>query len=425
MIEELIEKNNSILSNLYAEKEKIISKTESDLTDNFEIKDNDNLEIILEAKANTVIDKMVDEIKKNQSQEISRIESRFKELESKIDNRPLNNEVFVDEELKNKISSLEEAISNSFKSLTKLNEDLVNYLDERLNENDNSFNQIIKKFEEGKQEIRNEIIAQSNSLRQQMKMLNNDEIELYKAELENYTNQLKKAQSKISELEVKYQNANNEVLDKDRIILGQEFKIEHIEELIDNLNLQIDSFVEEKNELINMMTNKLDYLGKLEAPEKGEFIELETDNLETNKFQKIIVDETSNMIQEKFKELKDNFEDYANEIKLTFDAINKEQNELTNNQITNKKENDENILTIENRFKNIEKIIFKNENSDSNSDDKNLELQKINQYDDNTLKLLNDNILFYVDELERRKKEIEIFYKKIRSLKNYLDNKSN
>ena len=218
---------------------------------------------------------------RNQSQEISRIESRFKELESKIDNRPLNNEVFVDEELKNKISSLEEAISNSFKSLTKVNEDLVNYLDERLNENDNSFNQIIKKFEEGKQEIRNEIIAQSNSLRQQMKMLNNDEIELYKAELENYTNQLKKAQSKISELEVKYQNANNEVLDKDRIILGQEFKLEHIEELIDNLNLQIDSFVEEKNELINMMTNKLDYLGKLEAPEKGEFIELETDNLET------------------------------------------------------------------------------------------------------------------------------------------------
>ena len=131
------------------------------------------------------------------------------------------------------------------------------------------------------------------------------------------------------------------------------------------------------------------------------------------------------MIQEKFKELKDNFEDYANEIKLTFDAINKEQNELTNNQITNKKENDENILTIENRLKNIEKIIFKNEKSDSNSDDKNLELQKINQYDDNTLKLLNDNILFYVDELERRKKEIEIFYKKIRSLKNYLDNKSN
>lgn len=425
IIEEIIEKNNNILSNLYAEKEKIISKTESDLTDNFEIKDNDNLEIILEAKANTVIDKIVDEIKRNQSQEISRIESRFKELESKIDNRPLNNEVFVDEELKNKISSLEEAISNSFKSLTKVNEDLVNYLDERLNENDNSFNQIVKKFEEGKQEIRNEIIAQSNSLRQQMKMLNNDEIELYKAELENYTNQLKKAQSKISELEVKYQNANNEVLDKDRIILSQEFKLEHIEELIDNLNLQIDSFVEEKNELINMMTNKLDYLGKLEAPEKGEFIELETNNLETNKFQKIIVDETSNMIQEKFKELKDNFEDYANEIKLTFDAINKEQNELTNNQITNKKENDENILTIENRLKNIEKIIFKNENSDSNSDDKNLELQKINQYDDNTLKLLNDNILFYVDELERRKKEIEIFYKKIRSLKNYLDNKSN
>ena len=258
-----------------------------------------------------------------------------------------------------------------------------------------------------------------------MKMLNNDEIELYKVELENYTNQLKKAQSKISELEVKYQNANNEVLDKDRIILSQEFKLEHIEELIDNLNLQIDSFVEEKNELINMMTNKLDYLGKLQAPEKGEFIELETDNLETNKFQKIIVDETSNMIQEKFKELKDNFEDYANEIKLTFDAINKEQNELTNNQITNKKENDENILTIENRLKNIEKIIFKNENSDSKSEDKNLELQKINQYDDNTLKLLNDNILFYVDELERRKKEIEIFYKKIRSLKNYLDNKSN
>lgn len=423
MIEDLIEKNNTILSDLSIEKEKILSKTEKDLSANFNINDNDNLEIILEAKANTVIDKMIDEIKKTQSEEISKIESRFQQLENKLDAKQNNN--LLDGELKNKINSIEDMISNSFKSLAKVNEDLVNYLDERLNENNDSFNQIVKKFEEGRQEIKNEIIAQSNALKKQMALLNNDEIELYKSELQNYSNKLKKAQAEISELEAKYQNSNNEILDKDRIILGQEFRLEHIEELIDNLSLQIDSFVEEKNELINLMSDKLDYLGKLEAPEKDEFIELESDNLETNKFQKIIVDETSNMIQEKFKELRSNFEDYANEIKLTFEAINKEQNELTNNQITNKKENDENILTIEKRLKNIEKFIFKNESKNSNSNDNNLELQKINQYDDNTLKLLNDNILFYVDELERRKKEIEIFYKKIRSLKNYLDKESN
>ena len=90
--------------------------------------------------------------------------------------------------------------------------------------------------------------------------------------------------------------------------------------------------------------------------------------------------ETLKIIDQSFTNLTDNLINKIYEINNNIDKLNKEINEI------NKK-----------KF---------------NMD------QKINQNNKYTLKSLNNNILFYINEQEKRKNEISLFYEKLNELKN-------
>lgn len=298
----------------------------------------------------------------------------------------------------------------AFDSLENKNKELLIEIENKVDNND-TFNKLIQKFEEEKEQLKNEYLNETNNFKEYILSLKNQEIDKYRNQLEKLEKQLNDLKNANNE----YSKINNEKnilintlsLERDEAVEWKENSLIKYKEKIDSLGnqiesliFQIDSFQEEKEVLFETMLDKLKYIDKLNNPSsEDDFIELETDNISTEKFKKIISDDTIKIIEEKFDLLRENLSQDLNQI------INEIQ------ELKDKKNIDN-----ENKTNELHDLLKENINDYESSD-----YEKMVKNSEITLKLINDNILNYVYESERRKKEIDIFYKKIRNLKNSIE----
>ncbi len=371
IISDLIDKNKKALSNLFNDKENLIKKYK--LNNNLSSNNDYDSDILVDIKSNAIFDKLVNKLKTTFNNEIDLLNSKFINLQAKIldsySNKNRDDQNLVDDfneediktinEIISKISILEENLERAFDALENKNKELLNGITSLVSEN-YVYKQIVDKFDKQKGLIQEEYDKQKENFKDYILNLKNTEIQGYKDKL----NKLEKEVNKLRELNEK------EIFDQ----------LDSLDNYIEMLMLQLNSFQEEKHILYNEMIDKLNYVDKLGNPTSSdEFISLETDNMYSGKFKDIVGKDTIRVIEEKFDTLKEN---------LIVD-LNK-------------------IITEINELK--EKWL---------SDD--TKLQKMNKNSDSPLKLINDNVLFFIDELERRKSEISLFYKKINNLKEIVE----
>lgn len=438
-LKELFVKKDQYIENLNIEKP--IQENNDKINESKEDINSNDIELLVEAKVNLVIDKLIDELKTNQNNEISLLNKKFEDLnnqiiakqkenisklvneqsdeindysislnENNLVSEMSNEDAEVVNEIIDKLTLLEENLKYAFDSLENKNKELLIEIENKV-DNEDAFNRLVQKFEEEKEQIKNDYINETNNFKEYILSLKNQEIDKYRDQLvmlEKQLSDLKNSNNEYSKINnEKNTLINNLTFERDEAIEWKENSLVKYKEKIDTLGtqiesliFQIDSFQEEKEALFQMMLDKLNYIDKLNNPiSEDDFIELETDNISIEKFKKIISEDTIKIIEEKFDSLRENVSQDLNKI------IN-EIHELKENKSANK----EDVISQ------IKDML----NSNSNAIESN-EFEKMIKNSEITLKLINDSILNYVFECERRKKEIDIFYKKIRNLRNSIE----
>lgn len=372
IIADLIEKNKKALNNLFKDKENLIKKYRLDNEydySNYEFKDS---ELLVDLKSNMIFDKLVNKLKTTFNNEIDLLNTKFTNLQAKILDAYSNKEkdqnlveAFDEKDLETineivaKIGILEQNLGAAFNALENKNKELLNGITSLVSEN-YVYKKIVDKFDGQKEFIKKEQDLEKENYKNYILNLKNDHVQSYK-------DKLNKLQGEVDKLK---QLGEAEISDQ----------LDALENNIEILMLQLDSFQEEKHTLYNDMIDKLNYVDKLRMPNSlDDFISLETDNLASDKFKNIVGKDTIRVIEEKFENLKEN-------LILDLNKIINELNDLKQKWL---------------------------------SDDS--RIQKVNKNNDSTLKLINDNILFFIDELERRKTEINLFYKKLNGLKEAIE----
>lgn len=439
-LKELFSKKDQYINNLGANNQLFVENNKN-INSNNEEWNSQNIELLVEAKVNLVIDKLIDELKANQNEEINSLNKKFEELNNQIllkqkenefekelnkndkilnesiDNHDQNlisemnnDDVEVVNEIIEKLSILETNLKYAFDSLENKNKELLIEIENKV-DNDDVFNKLVQKFEEEKEQMKNEYINETNSFKEYILSLKNQEIDKYRNQLElleKQLNDLKHTNNEYSKINNEKNTLINELtIERNEAIEWKENSLIKYKERIDSLGnqiesliFQIDSFQEEKEVLFQTMLDKLKYIDKLNNPtSEDDFIELETDNISTDKFKKIISDDTVKIIEEKFDSLRENVSNDVNKIINEIQELKEKKYSNTSDVINQ-----------------IQDMLNSNSNAIELSD-----YEKMVKNSEITLKLINDNILNYVYECERRKKEIDIFYKKIRNLRNSIE----
>ncbi|MBD5445754.1 MAG: hypothetical protein HDR31_00360, partial [Mycoplasma sp.] len=404
-ISNLIKENKILINNLLKEKENLVKNiTEKAVIDNniSELQKN-NLEILLEGKAGIIFEIIFKEIQKIQEQNISNFNTKLNELKNQLTNNLNSNNdtncdpyaFVVDKKLLDKIENIENNIHSIFNQIDEKKNNFLNGLESKVGNND-LVEKIINKFDKEKESLAEIHQRKRNELKDLI-------INFKNKELESYRKKLNSLESEIKNLKESNSSNDKNFLDFENDIDQEQEKLSLLEDLIENLTLEINSFDEEKIAMFNEMENKINYLDDLNNPLKEGLIELESDNWNSDKFKKIVSKETQEIINSKFQGLKKDCDFNIQKIESTLKDLKNIHSQLSE---IDKKLSDN--TTLDERMGDLENLVFE--------PIKKADVENNNKITNYHLKLIDDNIKFYVDELEKKKIEIANFYRKVRNL---------
>ena len=376
LVNEIIEKNKFSLKELFENKDKFVKELENNNSVDVSDLDIDNIGLLVDTKGNLMIDKLVDELKQVQYQEIKMLNEKFNVIQDKLlDSNILENREEMISEMNNndidsmknmieKIVTIDHNLKSAFAKIDEKNKILLDEIETQVSHVD-VYQTLLDKFEKEKENFDNKLFDKVSDLKQKIINFKNNEINRYKNQLFSLSEKANKTK-------------NDNIYD----VAFYKNKIIDIQNEIEELLFQINSFEEEKHQMVVSVDEKMKYIESINKLKSAdEYVEFESNNFTSPEtFIDSMYTETLKIIDQSFTNLTDNLINKIYEINNNIDKLNKEINEI------NKK-----------KF---------------NMD------QKINQNNKYTLKSLNNNILFYINEQEKRKNEISLFYEKLNELKN-------
>lgn len=424
IIDEIIQRNKEHLKNLFDNKDQYIKEVEKEEKKDFT---ENEFGLLIDTKANLIIDKLVDELKVMQANELEILNDKFFKIQNKLldghllnDDSNINNVKHLtqsDIDVMNLIISKFEILKNNLKiafdSLEEKNKKLLSEIENQLHPSD-ICEKIISKFNESKEMIR-------KNFNEQIEKIKSDILNYKSHEIERFKSQLFQLENEIESLKSLHKNEFNDEEFTEVEKINSFEKISDLQNKTESLILQLNSFQEDKYSLYESAQEKIDYINNLES--ESEYENLELDDLDKEKFADKISNDAMKIMEEKFDYLNEtlieNINNIATEVNdfkeiffydISLPSSNMEEtiesyNQDLENMLKPKKEQ-----KTEKNEKNSENIANFSEKSNKNE----------NYYEKNnnsSLNLINDNILFFVKKQEKKNEEITLFYKKLNDLK--------
>lgn len=386
LVDDLIKHNKQYLNNILNQKTELVNLLNDDNKNEF-----NNL---IESKASYYVDLLAQKLLEKQSEEYKIINDKINELKEKF-NLVINpQDLKQNYDIANQINKLEQEISLIFDIVENKKREIINLLSKNINTNSDEIKNIIQKFESNKNEIIREYEQELESFKKEILGLKDDELYQFKTEvsiIEDEINELK---------ESNYDSSNQSHVNKD---------FEPLENLVEELNFEINSFEQEKENLYKELKEKMDFLNSLDQPSEDAILE----SINTSKFKQSLSSEAKIIIENEFNSFEKEFRKNLELVKKGLTNIKQVyQNDIDNPTW---------FKTFNDKLENIEKTLL----DEKEQKDKNLQEKKNNhlKYDIDDLEINDKNYISFINNQESRKKEIENFYKKIRDLENYWKNK--
>lgn len=386
LVDDLIKHNKQYLNNILNQKTELVNLLVG--------QENNDINNFIESKASYYVDLLAQKLFEKQSEEYKLINEKINELRHKFNLLINPQDLKQNYDIANQIVKLEKEISLTFEVVENKKREIINLLSDNLNYEADDLKAIINKFESNKEEIKQEYEKELEAFKNDILGLKNDELSQFRSEvvnIEDEIKELKKSKSDISsESEIK----------KD---------FEPLENLVEELNFEINSFEQEKENLYKELKEKLSFLNSLDKPTNDSVLE----SVNTSKFKQTLNLEAKQIIENEFYSFEKEFRKNLSLVKKGLSNIKT----VYDNDIDNPSW----FKTFSDKLENIEKNLI---NEKAQKD------KMLKEKTNNVLKLEIDNSEFdekqyisFINDQESRKKEIENFYEKIRDLENYWKNK--
>ena len=379
LLEDLIKYTKDYLKNIYLQKNKLISLLTQD-------KNIDNY--LVELKVNQFYENLFTKLCTDQIKDLKEIVNKFNQINfknnSKLEELLSANAIKNKKELYAKVAQLELKIGQLFDVIENKKKEFIDLISANWLDDDKAVNAIFTQFEKAEAKIKNEYELELNAFKNRI-------YDWKAAELDNYKQHVSDLETELNELK------NNESLKSNK----NDF--EPLDNLVEELNLEIDSFEQERENQFKIAKSKLEYLNSLVSQNQEEIV----NNVNVDKFKLNLNNEIKQFIEEEFNEFEKTFTKNLAQVKAGLNLM-KASLEVEANDSDAEIDNPEWFKSFDDKLKNIEDEIFKNDNHSQ---------KNVIQNSHNNIKLnvSNEKIKNFIVETEKRKKSSKGFTKKLKN----------